>query len=150
MWNPPGIDAAMLRTLLEDHFIEQEAETRLYRLGPGILELAQGFLRQHGIGGIAMPHLNRLRELTGETVGLQILDGHETVCIATLESRHPVRVAYYVRERMPIYCRSSGFVFLACKSPLSGKLQKIHAEDHRRSREDRGYRGSPPRCGLHG
>lgn len=120
----------MLRTLLEERFIEQDADTRVYRLGPGVLELAQSFLKQNGIADIALPHLNRLRDQTGETVALQILDGRETVCVAMAESRHPVRVTYYLGERMPVYCTSSGFVFLAGMPPaarkamLSKKLQK--------------------------
>lgn len=120
----------MLRTLLEERFIEQEADTRVYRLGPGVLELAQSFLKQNGIADIAMPHLYQLRDQTGETVALQILDGAETVCVAMAESRHPVRVTYYLGERMPVYCTSSGFVFLAGMSPsarkaiLAKKLQK--------------------------
>lgn len=121
----------MLRTLLEERFIEQEADTRLYRLGPGVLELAQRFMKQNGIAEIATPHLNQLRDQTGETVAVQILDGNETVCVATSESRHPVRVTYYLGERMPVFCTSSGFVFLAAMSPgvrksiLSKKLQKF-------------------------
>ena len=120
----------MLRTLLEERFIEQEIDTRLYRLGPGVLELAQLFLKQNGIADIAIPHLNQLRDQMGETVALQILDGNETVCIATSESRHPVRVTYYLGERMPAFCTSSGFVFLAAmsaaarKTILSKKLQR--------------------------
>lgn len=120
----------MLRTLLEERFIEQEADSRLYRLGPGVLELAQRFLKQNGIVDIAIPHMNQLRDQTGETVALQLLDGRETVCVAMAESRHPVRVTYYLGERMPAYCTSSGFVFLAGmpvaarKAILSKKLQK--------------------------
>jgi DNA-binding IclR family transcriptional regulator len=119
----------MLRTLLEERFIEQDAATRLYRLGPGVLELAQSFLRQSGLIRIAMSHLERLRDATGETVCLQILDGRESVCIAAVESLHPIRVDYYIGERMPLYCTSSGYAFLAGMTPASRKAllsSKLH------------------------
>jgi len=121
----------MLRTLLEERFIEQDAASRLYRLGPGVLELAQSFLRQNGLIRIAMPHLERLRDATGETVGLQILDGRESVCIAAVESLHPIRVDYYIGERMPLYCTSSGYAFLAGMTPASRKTvlsSKLHKQ----------------------
>lgn len=120
----------MLRTLYEERMIDQETDTRLYRLGSGILELARAFVHQHGIAELAKPELDQLRDATGETVALQVLDGKEAVCVATSEGRHSVRVAYVIGERMPLYCTSSGLVFLAGmnsearKSALSGKLQK--------------------------
>jgi DNA-binding IclR family transcriptional regulator len=74
--------------------------------------------------------LEHLRDESGETVALQVLDGKEAVCVATAESRHSVRVAYQIGERMPLHCTSSGLLFLADmdpttrKSALSGKLRK--------------------------
>ena len=124
----------MLRTLCEDRFIEQDMDTRLYRLGPGVLEIAQSFLRQYGIGEIARPQLEALRDTTGETVGLKILEGRESVCIAAVEGRHAVRVSYYIGERMPLHCTSSGHLFLAYMPPaarkavLAGKLKKYTAK----------------------
>ena len=120
----------MLRTLYEEKMIDQESDTRLYRLGSGVLELAQAFLRQNGIAELAKPELEHLRDETGETVALQVLDGKEAVCVATAESRHSVRVAYQIGERMPLHCTSSGLLFLAGMNPttrksvLSGKLRK--------------------------
>jgi DNA-binding IclR family transcriptional regulator len=120
----------MLRTLYEERMIDQDPDTRLYRLGSGILELAHAFVRQHGVAEVAKPELDKLRDATGETIALQVLDGKEAVCVATSESRHSVRVAYVTGERMPLHCTSSGMVFLADMAPairraaLSGKLQK--------------------------
>lgn len=120
----------MLRTLYEEKMIDQDPRTRLYRLGSGVLELAQAFLRQNGIAELAKLELEQLRDATGETVALQVLDGKEAVCVATAESRHSVRVAYQIGERMPLHCTSSGLLFLAEMDPptrklaLSGKLRK--------------------------
>jgi DNA-binding IclR family transcriptional regulator len=56
------------------------------------------------------------------------------VCVATAESRHSVRVAYQIGERMPLHCTSSGLLFLADmtpatrKSALSGRLPKYTAK----------------------
>lgn len=121
----------ILRTLVEERIVSQDTETRLYRLGSGVLELARNFLQQQGIVQIAQPHLDALRDTTGETVGLKLLDGRETVCLATAEGHQPVRVSYYIGERMPLHCTASGILYLAYMSAgmrrsfLSSELTKF-------------------------
>jgi DNA-binding IclR family transcriptional regulator len=123
----------MLRTLYDERMIDQDPDTHLYRLGSGIIEIAQAFVLQYDIPELARSELEQLRDAIGETVALQVREGKEAVCIATAESRYPVRVAYVIGERMPLHCTSSGFVFLASMTPtmradaLSGELRKYTA-----------------------
>jgi DNA-binding IclR family transcriptional regulator len=123
----------LLRTLLAESLIEQVESTRRYRLGPGVVDLARNFLVQNGIAGMTMPCLRRLRQSSGESVGVQILDKNEVVWVAAEESAHPLRVSCYAGERVPVHCTSPGLLFLAFQSRaaratlLSGKLKKYTA-----------------------
>jgi DNA-binding IclR family transcriptional regulator len=103
----------MLRAMLAERFVEQDAQSRLYRLGLGVLDVAAVRIGQHGLLNIAPPHLERLRDEVGETVALLVQDGHQAVCLAVVESRFPVRVGYEIGERMPLHASAGGQVLLA-------------------------------------
>jgi len=103
----------LLRALLAERFIEQDPETRRYRLGFGVLDVAAVRISQHGLLNVAPPHLERLRDEVGETVALLVADGHEAVCLAVVESRHMVRVGYDIGERLPLHASAGGQVLLA-------------------------------------
>jgi len=106
----------LLRAMAEERFIEQDPQSRLYRLGLGVLDVASVRISQHGLLGIAMPHLDRLRDEVGETVALLVADGRDAVCLAVVESRHPMRVGYDIGERIPLHGSAGGqalFAYLA-------------------------------------
>ena len=103
----------LLRALLAERFVEQDAATRRYRLGFGVVDLAAVRISQHGLLGIASPHLEQLRDETGETVALLVADHMEAVCLAVVESRQSVRVGYDIGERIPLHASAGGQVLLA-------------------------------------
>ncbi len=103
----------LLRAMLAERFVEQDSQTRLYRLGLGVLDVAAVRISQHGLLNIAPPHLERLRDEVGETVALLVQDGQQAVCLAVVESRFPVRVGYEIGERMPLHASAGGQVLLA-------------------------------------
>ncbi|QCI63412.1 IclR family transcriptional regulator [Phreatobacter stygius] len=103
----------ILQTLVAENFVEQDPQTRLYRLGLGVLDLAAVRISQHGLLPIALPYLDRLRDETGETVALLVPDRSDAVCIAVVESRHSVRVGYDVGERIPLHGSAGGQALLA-------------------------------------
>ncbi len=103
----------LLKTLTEEHIVEQDIATRRYRLGLGILQLAATRLAQFGVIKVAVPHMEQLRDKTGESVALLARNGHEMVCIHTVESLQPVRLSYTLGERAPVHSAASGLVCLA-------------------------------------
>lgn len=91
-------------------------ERKRYSLGPGIIRLAHVIFSSGPVGIIqraASVHLSHLRDLTGETVGLHVRVGHERVCVAELESRHPIRMASTVGGVLPIYAGAASKAILA-------------------------------------
>jgi DNA-binding IclR family transcriptional regulator len=119
----PASAYRMLRTMRAEGLVEQDTETRKYRLGLGILELASGLLQQSGIVGVAIPFLEELHAQTQETVCLDACNGSEVVCIAALNCRQEVRTTSFVGERAPLHATSSGQIFLAY---MPTEEQKLH------------------------
>lgn len=121
----PASAHRLLRSMVEERFIEQDPATRMYRLGLGAVDVAAVRIAQTSLIPIALPHMDRLRDQTGETVALLVADGREAVCLAVVESRNPVRVGYNIGERIPLYGSAGGQVMLANMS--DGERQAVYA-----------------------
>src|SRR4026209_2669860 len=65
----------LLATLEKRGLVEQDDETREYRLGIVVLRLAETAERTLDLRALAMPELGRLARATRETTGLGVLDG---------------------------------------------------------------------------
>lgn len=119
-----------LKALERYRFIEQNRETKKYRLGFAVVELAGAKLRQMPLASIAHPHLARLSQETGETVQMSVMDVLRVLYISVVESAQPIRVALGVGSHGPIHCTAAGKVLLAYSSKedqeqvLSGRLRR--------------------------
>ena len=103
--------AGIINTLKEEGFLEQDVRTGKLRLGLELFSLA--VQARHDLAEICEPHLNRLLELTGETVNLAVLDKNEVVYIAKKESSHSIRISTRVGAHLPVYCTAIGKSILA-------------------------------------
>ncbi|MEJ2750065.1 MAG: IclR family transcriptional regulator [Anaerolineae bacterium] len=104
----------ILSTLQAEGFVNQHPETGKYRLGVGLVSLAGVALGGLDVRGVAQPHLNRLVEISEETVNVTVLDGSECVNIERVASPKPVRYVGWIGRRIPLHCTASGKVLLAC------------------------------------
>lgn len=103
----------LLSTLALEGLIERDASTGRYRLGLKLYELgsiAGDHLDLHEV--VAGP-IDDLRNRTGETVHVAILDGPEVVYIARRESPHTLRLFGRVGHRNHAHCTSTGKLLLA-------------------------------------
>lgn len=103
----------LLSTLALEGLIERDAATGRYRLGLKLYELGSivgDHLDLHEV--IAGP-IDDLRNRTGETVHVAILDGPEVVYIARRESPHTLRLFGRVGHRNHAHCTSTGKLLLA-------------------------------------
>lgn len=103
----------ILQTLSAAGFLRQPEDTERYTLGPKILEIAARFQSGLKFRRLARPHLERLRQSSGETVFLSILEGIETVLIDRVDSLEPLRMVAEVGTREPAHCTGMGKVLLA-------------------------------------
>src|ERR671936_442477 len=62
-------------TLAALGYLQQDAETKKYRLGPRVLDLGFSAINSMELRHVASPHLKQLSDTTGHTVNMGILDG---------------------------------------------------------------------------
>jgi len=65
------------------------------------------------INYVAQPVMERLRDITEETVNLYVLDGFDRVCIEQAEGVHLVRQVVRLGQKIPAYCGAAGKVLVA-------------------------------------
>ena len=119
----------ILSTLLEAGFVQKTPDDR-YRLGLKLYELGQQVVSSIELREVAHPVLERLRNDTGETVHLAVLEGTDVVYVDRFESPSTLRMFSRVGRRMPAHSTSSGKCMLAFGTPaateavLNGGLQR--------------------------
>ncbi len=100
-------------TLIESGMLEQNGENGRYRLGLALFELGALVRRKMDVSSEAKPYLKMLREKTGETVHLAILDQASVLFINNLEAEHAIRMSVNVGVRAPAHCTAVGKALLA-------------------------------------
>ena len=104
-------------TLVALGYLEQDAATRRYRLGPRVIDLGLSAINSMEVREISLPHLQQLSDETGHTVNMAILDGVDIVyverCRSSRHGRREIDLNLHVGSRLPAYCTSMGKVLLA-------------------------------------
>lgn len=110
-----GVSATyhILNTLKITKMIEQDNKTKKYRLGLKLWKIGKMAREQNHLSSFIKPYLKNLRDLTGETVNLTILDNGEIVYIAQEESNKLIRMFTKIGARVPLHCSAAGKVLLA-------------------------------------
>jgi DNA-binding IclR family transcriptional regulator len=103
----------LARTLIADGMLEQNPENERYRLGIALFGLGALVRRRMNLSSEARQDLFALRQATGETVQLAILDGAEIMFVYNLESTQAIRVNSDIGVRKPALCTASGRAILA-------------------------------------
>lgn len=103
----------LLVTLVAEGLLEQDPRTGGYRLGIVMFELGEAVRVHLDLHAAAGPVLAHLRDQTGESSQVGVLDGDEVVYVDRLESAHSLRLMYDTGRRVPSHCTSSGKVLLA-------------------------------------
>lgn len=102
-----------LTTLAVEGLIEQDRRTGGYRLGLVVFELGEAVRVHLGLHAAAGPVLSWLRDHTGESSQVGVLDGSDVVYVDRLERSHSLRLFTETGRRVPVHCTSSGKVLLA-------------------------------------
>src|SRR4029077_1385544 len=104
-------------TLATLGYLQQDAVTRKYRLGPRVLDLGFSAIHSMELREISAPHLQQLSDETGYTVNWAVLDGTDIVyverCRSSLAGQRAIDLNLHVGSRLPAYCTSMGKVLLA-------------------------------------
>lgn len=116
-----GIDKAtvhrMLSAFVDAGIVEQRSDTKLYRLGAGVLRLAR--VREHAfpVTTVYQAALDRLAAETEETAHASLVSGRALATIAVRESTRGSRVSLVAGEILPFHSTASGIAVLAFTDP---------------------------------
>ncbi|HSH36114.1 IclR family transcriptional regulator, partial [Schnuerera sp.] len=105
-----GVSATyhLLNTLKECNIIVQNDRTKKYSLGLKLWQIGMLAYGQNHISVTLKPYLKKLKDLTGETVNLTIMDNHEIVYIAQEESDKLVKMFTTTGATAPLHCTAGG------------------------------------------
>lgn len=113
----PSTVHRIVRALVNNGFLEQDATTDRYHLGHAAHVLGASAQEAWSFDR-ALPILERLGSITGESVNLGILDGAEVVVILRVESVQPLRFDQPPGSRISVHCSSMGKALMAHSSEL--------------------------------
>ncbi|MDH3988514.1 MAG: helix-turn-helix domain-containing protein, partial [Gammaproteobacteria bacterium] len=89
---------------LEKHgFVEQDASTKAYRLGSGLLRLARVREATIPVSAVVQPILEDLVARTGETAHFSLYAGHSLATVGLVESAMANRVMLEKGEAIPLH-----------------------------------------------
>ena len=104
----------LLKSLVEEGFVEQAAGSRVYFLGLEFLSLGERAANRLDIRAVSRPSLQRLADITNDTVMLTIRSGLDAVCVDRIEGSFPVRVlTQNIGTRRPLGVGSGSLALLA-------------------------------------
>ncbi|MEI7429750.1 MAG: IclR family transcriptional regulator C-terminal domain-containing protein [Betaproteobacteria bacterium] len=109
----------ILLTLLHLGYVD--AEGRLFRLRPKVMELGFAYLSSLPIWTLAQPVIEELVESLRQSCSIAVLDGEEIVYVLRVPARKIMSLNLSVGSRLPAYCTSTGRVLLAGLSPAALK-----------------------------
>lgn len=120
-----GYDKATARRLLlslsRHGFVEQDAETRQYRLGAGLTRLARIREARLPLLQTALPFLRELAATTSETVHLAEAGNASLLTVLVEHPARANRVNVNVGEYLPLHSTASGLAYLAHARPEAVK-----------------------------
>jgi DNA-binding IclR family transcriptional regulator len=115
-----GLDkstAGRLLMLLVERGLLSRIAGKRYVAGPDFIALASEAISGLSLLGEGAKLLPLIREQTGETVSLHVLNGMSRVCVNGLEGRHAVRRGLTLGETVPVQSGVTGQVMIAFQSP---------------------------------
>lgn len=101
-----------LSTLARTGMVEQDPTDARYRIGPQALLIGLGYRQGLSLVSVARPLMLRLRDATGETVGLSVQVGDARVFVDEVQSRAPLRFTSELGRLYPLWSGANGRVLM--------------------------------------
>ena len=89
----------ILNTLVLIGYVRRDPKTNEFELGPSISKYAKQSIKQLDIKKIAQPHLEKLQQITTETVHLGMIENNQVVYLTKIESNNPVTLYSQMEDR---------------------------------------------------
>ncbi|MEJ7668847.1 MAG: IclR family transcriptional regulator C-terminal domain-containing protein [Casimicrobiaceae bacterium] len=106
----------LLTTLEQKQFVQFSRDSSLWFVGVRCFSIGSAFARRRNFATLALPLMRRLRDTTGETVNLGLLDQSHVVFLTQVESRELMRAITRPGGRSPLPCTAMGQALLSAMS----------------------------------
>lgn len=103
----------LLSTLINSGFVEQDSDTKKYRLGMKLVAIADSIRPRTSLIDIAKPHLAVLARRFAETVNLGTLVGGSVIYADTIPTQRPFRIELRAGMMLPAHNTGVGKAILA-------------------------------------
>jgi DNA-binding IclR family transcriptional regulator len=104
--------------LAENGFLEQDRDSRAYRLGPAILRLTAVREATAPVRTVVTPLIEAMAQEVGELVHFSLLHGEQLSPVCHLDpGRHGTHVHFDEAEILPLHATASGIAVLAFGDP---------------------------------
>jgi IclR family KDG regulon transcriptional repressor len=113
----PKATVIRLLAVLTEHRLIARTPDRSYQLGLRCLQLGTCVAERLDVRRVALPHMHHLRDLTGQSVQLAVIQGDEGVFVERCEGTTAVRLYLAVGKHAPLYAGASTRLLLAYCSP---------------------------------
>ncbi len=125
----------LLATLEHRGYIEQNAATENYRLGPKTLQIGSIFIEQRECRRQARPILESLMAASGETAVVAVLRGTKVIYMDGVETDKTVRAVSRIGALFPAHCTAVGKAQLA--SLAASEIERLYPEQNLTTLTDR-------------
>jgi DNA-binding IclR family transcriptional regulator len=106
----PRATAHRLAVALEKHGLLRRDDDGRFDLGPELAAWGRTASERYPLAAIALPVLERLRDVSGESVQLFVRDGNQRRCVLSLQSPHALRWIVPEGVLFPLDAGSAGKV----------------------------------------
>lgn len=107
----PAAARRCLNTLVQLGYVGQHG--RRFLLRPKVLEFGSAFLGSMNLEQVATPHLQKLRDETGDSSSLAVLSESDVLYLVHVSTNRRIRLGAGVGTRFPVYATSLGRVLMA-------------------------------------
>lgn len=102
-----------LRTLIDQHYVEQVHERGPYRMTFKLWELGASTLARADLISAARLPMQEITAKTGETSTIAVYDGGDAIYVYKIDGTREIRTSTDVGRRRPAYCVAAGKAILA-------------------------------------
>lgn len=105
----PSTCLHILRALVQERLVSFDAQTKLYRLGVGLLPLARAVVQGNTFATAVQTSLDRISDTWNVTaIGVDVADADHMVVLALSKSQQPFRLYVDVGSRFPALVSATG------------------------------------------
>ncbi len=130
----PSTVHRILHSLIDNHFVENNGNGE-YRLGQKLIQLTNGLHSEIDIRAVALPHMEALRDRTGETVNLTLREGDVVIYFEKATPNRMMHVNQLIGSRAPLHVTAVGKLMLGLggESGIEGYAKRTNLPAYTRN-----------------